>query len=305
MKLSIVVLVVAVVAILGIVGFLALPMSVPTLELPMSVPTLETVSITAADYSFAAPDSISGGLARFTLANNGKEEHHAQLIRLNEGVTFESFVSAAQAAIKALPEKGEVAFLPILAMGTLEGGPASITPGGMTDAVMNLKAGQYILVCFLTGADGIPHAGKGMVRPLSVTAPTAQQPAAPESKEKISLVDYAFAETPDLKAGKTLVQVINNGKEPHEAAIIRLKGITAEQLQKILSTPPPPAGQAPPPGPPPFESAGGMQAISPGERAWTTVDLKSGDYVYLCFVPSAKDGKPHVQLGMFKPFTVP
>ncbi len=305
MKLSIVVLVVAVVAILGIVGFLALPKSVPTLELPKSVPMLETVSITAVDYSFAAPDSISGGLVRVTLANNGKEEHHAQLFRLKEGVTFENFGSAAQAAIKALPEKGDAAFLPVLAMGTLEGGPASITPGAMTDAVLNLKAGQYVVVCFVTGADGVPHAGKGMVRPLSVTAPTAQQPATPESKETISLVDYAFAVTPDLKAGKTLVQVVNNGKEPHEAAIIRLKGITAEQLQKILSAPPPALGQAPPAGPPPFESAGGMQGISPGEHAWTTLDLKSGDYVYLCFVPSAKDGTPHVQLGMFKPFKVP
>ena len=299
MNRSIVILVAAVVVVLGLVGFLALPMEAPTIK----TASISTVAIAAADYSFKAPENITGGLVRLTLTNNGKEEHHAQFFRLNDGVTLQDFGSAAERAIKALPEKGEVVFLDILAKGTLEGGPGSTIPSGTTEAVVNLKPGQYVVVCFVSGSDGIPHAGKGMVKPLSVTAPAAgQQPTAPESKYTISLIDYGFANTPDLKAGKTTVQVTNNGKEPHELSIIRLKGITAADLQKIMSAPP---GAAQPPGPPPFESAGGMQAIAQGEHAWSTLDLKSGDYVYVCFVPSAKDGTPHAQLGMFKPFTVP
>ena len=296
MKRSIIILVLAAVVVLGIVGFLALP---------KQAPSVQTTAITAADYSFTAPESIGGGLVRLTLANNGKEEHHAQLFRLNDGVTLQDFQSTAQKAIKALPEKGEIVFRDILAKGTLEGGPSSTVPGGTNDAIVNLKPGQYVVVCFVSGADGIPHAGKGMVKPLTVTVPSATQPTPPESQVKMSLKDYAFTDTPNIKAGKTVIQVSNDGREPHEMAIVHLKGIKAADLQKIISAPPPAPGAAPPPGPPPFESAGGIQAISSGETAWTTLDLKSGDYVYLCFVPSSKDGTPHAQLGMFKPFTVP
>ena len=296
MKRSTIVFVIAAVVVLGLVGLIALP---------KEAPSVQTTAITAADYSFTAPESIGGGLVRLTLTNNGKEDHQAQLFRLNEGVTLQKFQSTAESAIKALPEKGEVVFLDILATGTLEGGPASITPGGTTEAIVSLKPGQYVLVCFLSGADGVPHAGKGMVKPLTIAAPAVGQPTPPQSQTTMNVMEYAFVDTPNLKAGKTMIQFINNGRESHEMSIIRLKGITAPQLFEIISTPPPPAGAASPPGPPPFESAGGMQAISPGEHAWTTLDLKSGDYVYVCFVPSAKDGKPHAQLGMFKPFTVP
>ena len=289
-------MVLAAVVVLALVGFSAIP---------REGPAIPTIAINAADYTFTAPDSISGGLVRLMLTNTGKEEHHAQLFRLNDGVTLQRFQSAAESAIKALPEKGEVVFLDILALGTLEGGPASIPPGETTESIVNLKPGQYVVVCFVTGADGVPHAGKGMVKPLTVTAPAAGQPTPPASQATITLVDYGFVNTPSLKAGKTVIQVTNDGKEPHEMAIVRLKGITAAEFQKIISAPPPPAGAAPPPGPPPFEFAGGMQAISPEERAWTTLDLRSGDYVYVCFVPSAKDGKPHAALGMFLPFTVP
>ena len=35
-----------------------------------------------------------------------------------------------------------------------------------------------------------------------------------------------------------------------------------------------------------------------------TADLAPGDYGLICFVPDAKDGKPHLMHGMMKQITV-
>jgi len=35
-----------------------------------------------------------------------------------------------------------------------------------------------------------------------------------------------------------------------------------------------------------------------------TADLAAGDYGFICFVPDAKDGKPHMMHGMMQQFAV-
>ena len=35
-----------------------------------------------------------------------------------------------------------------------------------------------------------------------------------------------------------------------------------------------------------------------------TADLTPGNYALLCFVPDAKDGKPHLEHGMVKQFKI-
>ena len=59
-----------------------------------------------------------------------------------------------------------------------------------------------------------------------------------------------------------------------------------------------------PEGPPPAHGMGGIDAILPGTTAYFTADLTPGDYVLLCFVPDAKDGKGHYVHGMVKQFKV-
>jgi uncharacterized cupredoxin-like copper-binding protein len=50
--------------------------------------------------------------------------------------------------------------------------------------------------------------------------------------------------------------------------------------------------------------AGGVVGLAPGEENLLTVDLAPGEYALYCFVPDAKDGKEHVEHGMFKQITV-
>jgi hypothetical protein len=57
-------------------------------------------------------------------------------------------------------------------------------------------------------------------------------------------------------------------------------------------------------GPPPFADAGGMGALTPGMSGWLKLNLTSGNYVALCFVPDPKTGQPHFALGMMTTFTV-
>ncbi len=148
-----------------------------------------------------------------------------------------------------------------------------------------LAAGHYLFLCSVPGRDGVPHVAKGMVRPIEVT----NNPSAP-----------ALATSVDWPPAQTTVQVVNNGPQVHEMSVVRLKGISGDQLRQIFSAPP----GAPPPGPPPFEEIGGINALAPGETGQTTLNLTPDTYALVCHVPDPATGRPHVSLGMLQTFTV-
>lgn len=276
------------------------------------VPMLE-ITLDAHEYAFTAPDTVAGGVVRVTFTNSGKERHHAQFMRLNDGVTLQQWNEMFNEALQAAATEGETAFMRIFQIATAAGGPGSIGGGHSLDLAMDLAGGSYVVVCFIAGPDGIPHIVKGMTRPLTVSAPAARQSAPPVAVASVDLVDFGFAGVPELKAGKTVLQVTNKGQEPHELLVMRLHGgIGVDQVMQMMAPPPPPqkgakphAPPAPPPGPPPFEFVGGYQVIMPGMRGWLTLDLTPGEYAVVCFVPSPPNqGKPHVTLGMVRQFTV-
>ena len=57
-------------------------------------------------------------------------------------------------------------------------------------------------------------------------------------------------------------------------------------------------------GPPPAMSIGGAGLMDPVASSLISADLTPGEYGYICFVPDAKDGKPHLAHGMVSQFTV-
>src|SRR5947208_10049100 len=59
------------------------------------------VTITATDYAFGVPDTIAAGLTTFRLVNQGKELHHASLVRLGEGKSAADFQAGLAAAMKS------------------------------------------------------------------------------------------------------------------------------------------------------------------------------------------------------------
>lgn len=251
-----------------------------------AAPTANVVTITATDYSFDAPAQIPAGLTTLRLVTKGPEMHHATLIKLENGKTVDDFKQAIQ-------KQGPPAAWMVMA-----GGPNPPRPGGTTEETQLLEAGNYVLVCFVPGPDGVPHIAKGMIRPMTVTPATnAQSATMPVPDVTVKLVDYGFEPSKPLTAGKHIIRIENDGSQAHELLLVRLApGKSVENLAAWVEK------MA---GPPPAEPLGGIASIHPGGYGFITADLTPGDYGFLCFIPDAKDGKPHVAHGMMQQFKVP
>ena len=160
-----------------------------------------TVQLTARDFAYDINDSIVGGLVRLEMRNTGQEPHHAQFARLNDGVTQAQFTAALQN-----PD-------PTAALGmiSLAGGPGIIQPGQTQVVYDTLAAGKYTLLCFVESADGLPHAAKGMVDFIDVTAPTGAAATPPTAQSQMTVADFSFTGGDTVPASRTTVEVTNNG----------------------------------------------------------------------------------------------
>jgi uncharacterized cupredoxin-like copper-binding protein len=243
------------------------------------------ITLTATDFAFAAPERIPAGATTFHLVNNGKELHHGQIIKLEDGKTM---ADVAQ----ALKQPGIPSWVKFV------GGPNAVPPGKESSATEVLEPGNYALLCFVYGADKIPHAAKGMVKPLEVTASSATAASAlPPADVTIKMIDYGFEPSQAITPGHHTILVKNEGPQPHELALLRLApGKTVQDFGTWAET-----GMK---GPPPAEPIGGVALLSKGGEGTFTVDLPAGEYGLICFVPDAKDGKPHLVHGMVKTIKV-
>lgn len=243
------------------------------------------MTIVAADYNFTAPDEVPAGLMTVHLVDNGSEMHHVAFVKLNDGKTMADVA-------KALKAQG-----PPPAWMVDHGGVNPPHPGGgMASATQTLEPGNYALLCFIPSADGVPHFAKGMVRPLTVTASSGPEAPAPTADIVLKLSDYTFTPSTPLTAGKHTIRIENAGPQSHELFLVRLApGKKASDL---------PAWVDKMVGPPPAIPLGGVPAMAPNMVSYITVDLTPGDYGFFCFIPDAKDGKPHFTHGMIQQFHV-
>jgi uncharacterized cupredoxin-like copper-binding protein len=179
------------------------------------------------------------------------------------------------------------------------GGPQQGTPGALADGTLLLEAGNYVIVCHVPSpGDGVPHAAKGMFKPLTVT-PVAAASLAAEARADVEmrLTDYDFVLSAPITAGRRTVRIVNQAAQFHEVFIARLApGKTAQDAMRWIE-----GGMQ---GPPPMMPAGGATGMATGRSMQLTADFAPGEYALLCFLPDAKDGKMHVAHGMMKQITV-
>jgi uncharacterized cupredoxin-like copper-binding protein len=243
------------------------------------------ITITTADYTFTAPAEVPSGLVAITIENVGKEPHHAQMARLNEGVTPADFQAALQ---KGLAEAD--------ALVSWVGGPSMVDAGITSTVTLRLEPGTHMLLCFVPDMQGVPHLAHGMAGAIQVVpsdSPATEEPAADLT---VNLVDFAFAFSEAIPAGTQTWEVVNDGEQIHEIALMKLaEGKTLEDVEHFMHAME---------GPPPFSSIGGMQAIDPGASGWLHLDLTPGSYVAICHVPDLASGQPHADMGMVMPFVV-
>jgi hypothetical protein len=243
------------------------------------------LNITAGDYTFEAPESVSAGWVNVKLNNTGQEPHHVQFMRLNDGVTLDQFIEALQ--------QGEG---PALALVSLRGGVGQVmgeTPANQ--ATLDLPAGTYVLVCFVPSPDGVPHIAKGMLRPLMVVDP-AGTAGEPQASVTVTMRDFAFDQPDTLPAGPTTIRLDNAGPQFHEWNLLQLaEGASADSVV---------AWFADPAGPPPFSTVGGINGLDAGLHGYVQADLPAGQYLAICFIPDPASGAPHFALGMAREFSV-
>jgi uncharacterized cupredoxin-like copper-binding protein len=246
------------------------------------------VTVKAFDYRFEAPATIPAGTITFRLENAGKEIHHLWIVQLTQGKTQADFLAAANkwgSALKMPPWAIEV------------GGPNSAAPGGTAEGTMTLVAGTYSLICWVPSPDGMLHVMKGMIKPLTITARGATPPAEPKADVTMVLDDYAFQLSGALAAGHRTIRVENRAAQSHEVVIGRLEPEHTLMEAIIWMT----RGQL---GRSPVTAIGGASGLSTGRHMYITVDLQPGRYALLCFIPDAKDGKPHSDHGMVKEIVI-
>jgi uncharacterized cupredoxin-like copper-binding protein len=245
-------------------------------------------------------------LTRITLTNEGQMDHHALFLKLNDGKSIADLPAAFEQGLPGL-----------FTLGASIGGPGSIGPGQSATVIQDVAPGNYLIMCLIPDDDGIPHAAKGMVMPVTVTEGAAAATApAPQADGTIELMDFHFSGLPEtLPAGEHLWEVKNTGQQLHEFVVYRnAPGVTFEQVQAILMAEGAPATpmagmdestpMAVESGPPPFTAVTGWAPANPGMAGWVVANLEAGDYFAICFIPDPASGAPHFALGMIQAFTV-
>jgi hypothetical protein len=241
------------------------------------------VRVTGEDFSFNAPDEIPAGLTEFRFLNKGPALHHMAIVKLEDGKTFDDL-----RALLANPGPAPAWIREI-------GGPNAPAPGLESNATLILEPGNYALICFVD-IGGPPHFMKGMVKPLRVIPATDAAASKPDADITATLFDYNFKLSAPITAGTRTIRVDNAAKQHHEVELIQLNpGKTLGDLMSWLQKTE---------GPPPGKPIGGIAGLEAGASQYFTADFAPGDYALICFLPDAKDGKPHFMHGMMQQITV-
>jgi hypothetical protein len=266
-----------------ILPVLALALACKADKAPAPAPIHE-MAVTGSDFSFQAPDTVPAGVTHVSFTNRGPGLHHVQFVRLDSSKTLADL----EAALKNPgPPPGWAVFSP---------GPNAPDPGTSSNATVELTAGNWAIICLVDVPGAVPHFAKGMVRALTVVPTPGEVAAMPPADVTLEIADYTFTLSKPLVAGKQVVRVVARGPQPHEVEIIRFEpGKTMNDLLKWFDKPE---------GPPPGHGIGGTTAQLTGEPVQFSVELAPGEYALVCFIPDAKDGKPHLAHGMVQPFKI-
>ncbi|HUR69116.1 MAG TPA: hypothetical protein VM370_07700 [Candidatus Thermoplasmatota archaeon] len=240
-------------------------------------------------YTINGPKSAPSGWLNVTFQNGGHEPHQIAFMALGNK-TFDEFWTA----LRAPPGAG--------GMGMHEedeptpfGGPQA-GPGGSTTAMLNLPAGDYVVVCFVPGMNGLPHAMSGMVAPFHVGNATSTL-AEPAADLTIDLKDYNFTWSATPTKGNHTVRVNNLGPHHHEAVLVKLTG--DKKAQDFIA-----AFDENATGPPPLAVLSGIAPMDVHQHGYFTVDLTPGNWALICFESDSDESPPHFVVGMIQDFTI-
>lgn len=107
------------------------------------------------DYAFRITGPLTAGRRVIRVENAGTEPHEVALLRLAPGKTLADFQAWMQNP-QGPPPGGSV------------GGVSSLAPGLQAYFEVDLTAGDYVILCFVTAPDGRPHTEHGMIQQVRI-----------------------------------------------------------------------------------------------------------------------------------------
>jgi hypothetical protein len=234
----------------------------------------------------AAPTSVEAGLVEFSLQNNGKRPHDAQMFRVAGNQSAAQTIAAVGKLLQ-----GQGGFPEWLTAG---GGIGATRPGQTQTVQQVLEPGTYY-IGDIEGTSGPPDPKTTPKLVVSGEQPDAELP---ETEGTITAREYLF-ESEGLTAGKNEVLFDNAGAQPHHVIAAQIKpGFTIEDVRKFAKTEK---------GKPPIDEQGSVvSAVLEGQTSQVvTLDLpKPGKYALLCFISDRQGGPPHALKGMISEATV-
>lgn len=115
-------------------------------------------TVVAVEYEFEISGSFEPGPAEITLENEGEEQHELALSLLDEGRTIQDVEDVIAEGVPDEPPPW---------ITTVDGTFAE--PGQASEPLeVTLEPGTYLLACFVTNRDGVPHAALGMLSTIEV-----------------------------------------------------------------------------------------------------------------------------------------
>ena len=232
------------------------------------------LSIITGDKGIQAPASVEAGLVEITLENDGKDNHEAQLIRLEGGHTAEEALSVLT---------GQSSKIPDWFVGG--GGVGTARPGESRTATQVLEPGSWAIVDL------------GAEKPQSTALEVTGEPGdaeLPEAEATITASEYTF-EASGLQPGANTILFENAGQELHHVIANPVKpDATVAQITRFFETEEKSAD--------PFTKgeAGDIETavLDDGGSQLVDLDLESGKYALMCFIPDRDGGPPHAAKGM-------
>ena len=182
---------------------------------------------------------------------------------------------------------------------------------------MSRRSTWFLLAVFLLGgvlagcAGDQPPAPQAGNQGVGTTAPPAGAPQAvapapamkaaspaPVAGEVTFMAsEYTFTGPSSVTAGWTPIRLVNQGREVHHLALLRLaEGRALEDFRTALQS----GDQLPADL---FEEAGGPASVGPGDSSLAIVNLQPGTYIAADFIPDPQ-GVTHIVQGMWTGFTV-
>jgi hypothetical protein len=231
-----------------------------------------TVTVSAPGMSYDVSGDLHPGVATIHFQNDDDVTHMLGMARLKDGVTIDE--------VRAALDKGEEEAGKLLADRPEEavyGVPAAVGPGQSSTATMvDLPEGHYVLLCFFTDDDHVPHWKMGMIAELTVTGTEAT--AVPTSDGTIGIDDDGIT-LPKGFDGHGTFEVENSGSKDHSISFAKLdEGTTLDDYYQEVGRAQSTQVSMDVDG---GVLVGGIDDLLPGQKAYLTIDLPQGHYGYV------------------------